>query len=228
MKVIAFPGQKGGSGKSTLCINLGVELAQQGLRVLVLDADPQESARSWYQAAQSYEDAHPDYLYPTVVGAAENLKKTLQTMSTTFDVVLIDLPGRDAQVQRQALLQADLALVVVAPGTFDVWSLQKTIEYIEEARELRRELDELSATPRPLEVAFVRNRVGKNQTLSRQVAKLLESGLFETLKTVVHHRVAYGEAPSMGLGVTLYSNERAAREIKQLTNEVKQRYLQLT
>lgn len=228
MKVIAFPGQKGGSGKSTICVNLGVELAQRGLRVLILDADPQQSLRAWYEAAQAHEEANPDYRYPTVVGASENFKKTLQALSPTFDIVLIDLPGRDAPVQRQALLHADIALIVVAPGTFDVWSLEKTLEYLNEAQELRRERDELLEQSRPLQLCFLRNRAGRRQVLSRQVANILSSSGIETLDTVIHHRVAYGEAPALGIGVTLYSNDDAGKEIRRLTAELQRRYLAAT
>ena len=42
-KVIAITNQKGGVGKTTTTVNLGVGLARQGRRVLLLDADPQGS-----------------------------------------------------------------------------------------------------------------------------------------------------------------------------------------
>ena len=42
-KVIAITNQKGGVGKTTTTVNLGVGLARQGRHVLLLDADPQGS-----------------------------------------------------------------------------------------------------------------------------------------------------------------------------------------
>ena len=42
-KVIAVENQKGGTGKTTTVLNLGVGLARQGKRVLLIDADPQGS-----------------------------------------------------------------------------------------------------------------------------------------------------------------------------------------
>jgi chromosome partitioning protein len=50
MRTIAIANQKGGSGKTTTCVNLAAALGDQDRRVLVLDLDPQHSATAWLGA----------------------------------------------------------------------------------------------------------------------------------------------------------------------------------
>ena len=57
--VIAFINQKGGCGKSSSCFHLGGCLAEQGLRTLLIDADPQGSLSQAFFGAEAVENLPP-------------------------------------------------------------------------------------------------------------------------------------------------------------------------
>ena len=58
MKVVALLNEKGGSGKSTIALNLACALHRQGRRVVLIDADPQGTARDWREASPADVDLH--------------------------------------------------------------------------------------------------------------------------------------------------------------------------
>lgn len=66
-KIIAITNQKGGVGKTTTTVNLGVGLANQGKRVLLVDADPQGSL------TVSMGIKNPDELFATLSTAMQSV-----------------------------------------------------------------------------------------------------------------------------------------------------------
>ena len=50
--IVGVLNQKGGVGKTTLSIGIAAELARQGTRVLLIDADPQGSSLDWAAARE--------------------------------------------------------------------------------------------------------------------------------------------------------------------------------
>lgn len=212
---IALAGEKGGGGKSTLAISLAVEWAVRGLRVLLVDADPQGSALTWRKLAKRHRS--PTATTPQVEAlTGEALFDGIAALAAGYDVVVVDCPGRHDVTQRAALMVADLALLPVRPSVLDTSPLAGSVELVMAARDARREagLGELAAA------VVVSQRV-RGTVLGARAARDVEPLGLPVLGTEVYLRMTYAEAYAFGLGPTTYDpTSAAAAEVRRLTTEV--------
>jgi chromosome partitioning protein len=93
--IIALLNQKGGVGKTTLALHLAGEWASKGRRVLLIDADPQSSARDWSQ--QRAREGLPR-LFGVIGLARDTLHSEAPELARGADHVVIDGPPRVASV----------------------------------------------------------------------------------------------------------------------------------
>jgi chromosome partitioning protein len=129
MSIIAIVGNKGGTGKTTLALNLAAGLAQRGTAVVIVDADPQQSAYQWRLTGAE------DNGLPNVVAAALGLAKTVRAMREAHEHVVIDCPPSiKAPQAEEALRLADHALVPVQPSPMDLWATTHIAKVIERLR----------------------------------------------------------------------------------------------
>ena len=206
--VIAVAGDKGGSGKSVVAINLAAEFQRRGKNVLLVDADAQGSSQTWADVA--VERGHSP---PTVVSMGAGLAEPnqLPALARRFDLTVIDCPGSRNAAQRSALMVADLVLLPCTPSAMDVWSLAASIELVNKARALRPQLRAAILINRKV----ARTRIGDSLR-----DMLVECGI-PLLKTELGLRTAFAESPATGLGVTQsFAKSRAAEEIVALADEI--------
>lgn len=206
--IIALTGQKGGVGKSTTAISLAAEAQARGLSVLLVDGDPQQTAATWHAVAS--ESGHP---CPTVVAMTATMHRPeqLPKMAPSFDVVIIDCPPRHGDVQRSALMVADVAVLPCGPSGADAWALASSLEIVREAQTLRPALKACIAITR-------KQPRTHNSATAREV--LAESGL-TVLGTELGYRVAYQDAITAGMGPTTFApKDVASIEVRALLDEV--------
>jgi chromosome partitioning protein len=213
-KVIACANQKGGSGKTTLAMQLAGTLGLQGVRVLVVDADPQASAQRWNSAAP---DEKP---FPaTVIGLADAGEKVHREVGKhvgVYDYIVIDCPPAvESAATQSALMVADLVLIPIIPSPTDLWAAAGIRKLIENVKDTINE---------SLEARLVPNMVQSNTMITRDVLDLLTSFGIELLGAQLHLRTAYRQAAALGCVVaTLGSDAHAANdEINTLTGRVLQ------
>lgn len=199
-------GQKGGSGKSTLATALAAEYQRRGLRTLLVDLDRQGTARDW--AALAAESGHE---HPHTIAAGPGFADVLESLQGAYDVGIFDLPGRESQLGREAMLAADVALVPLAPSPADVWAASETLTMARQARGLRP----------ALVVRTVVSRADARRRYTRELAAMLAEGDAPPLESVIHDRSDFIAAMAAGQGPTTYAPEsKAAEEVRALADEV--------
>jgi chromosome partitioning protein len=120
--ILLVGGIKGGTGKTTLAVNLAVLEQARGQRVFLIDADAQDTA-SYFMARRGHDFESAKMKAADIIGQVPKLAKT-------YDSIIIDAGGGDTQNQRAALSVADVVVVPFVPSAFDMWTLEKLAEII--------------------------------------------------------------------------------------------------
>lgn len=205
---IAVVAQKGGAGKTTLSTCLADALHAAGKRVLLIDADPQPTAKVWGDvAAENGVDG------PTVLHAhGPSMRQSVTSVAEQFDVVVIDTPPRkDAPEAYTALALATVALVPISPGPADIWATDATVAMVDKVLQIRPELC----------VALVLNRVDRRTALGASLPEVAAHIGLPALATMLGNRVAFPEAMALGRGVVSYQpSSSAAEEVRALIDEI--------
>src|SRR5215207_5426292 len=195
MKVLALATQKGGTGKSSLAVSLAVAAQERGLKVYVVDLDPQATARKWFERREA-EGPEVSTIDPSRLTAG------LSALARKgFDLV-IDTPGVDAPATTAAMHAADLCLVPARPSVADIEAARPTIRT-------------LSALGKPF--LFVLNQCppGRSiRTLDAYRALLLMGAVAGVTLAM---RADHLDALAQGLGVTERDpSGKAAGEVRDL------------
>ncbi|MEI7788925.1 MAG: ParA family partition ATPase [Chlorobiaceae bacterium] len=207
--IISFQNQKGGVGKTTLSINVAAALALTGLRVLIVDSDPQGSVRDW---ASVREDTPPFH----VIGMDRpTIHRDLPAMTENYDHIIIDAPPRVSELARSAILASDCVVIPVQPSPYDVWAAKEIVAIINEATVFKENIKSV----------FVINRKITNTAIGREVKDALQVYNLPVLDAQVCQRVLFAE--SAATGKTIFEVDplsQAAMEIQTLTNEILNKY----
>lgn len=128
MKNIAVIARKGGSGKTTVAVNLAIAAHRRGYRVQLADTDPQGSTAEVMRARQAEG--------PSVVQASgETLFAERRTAGGGMDLRVIDTPAASEDAIGHAIALAQVSLLVVRPTFLDLAAALQTAQIL---RRLRR------------------------------------------------------------------------------------------
>ena len=215
--ILAFLGEKGGVGKSTVTTNVAVGFQQEGASVVVLDADvEQRTSEKWLgrrnQNTKLKKTKNPEI---QCFIQSESIKQAATELAKTYDVVIIDVAGRDSKALRQALMVADLVYAPVRPSQNDLETLEKFYSLVKETSDFN--------TARKAFIIFNSVPTNPNITEKRDAEEFVEEykDYMPISNVYLSERKAYRDAAIEGSGVLEGKDEKAKHELKQLIKEIK-------
>ncbi len=132
MLKVGVIGQKGGSGKSTLCWVLANAVIARGKKVLLVDTDPQASTSAFVTKAYQRHPKVRDVLSGHHVNDPNELEDVIDEAERQgFDVVIVDTQGAHSEVARDLILLVDCVVVPTTPGIHAFESQLVTIDFYE-------------------------------------------------------------------------------------------------
>jgi chromosome partitioning protein len=209
MRTIAFVGQKGGSGKSTIASSLAVAAHEINETVCAIDMDPQGSLMNWARTRAAGD-------VEVVASGAARLPALLASLERKgVTLAILDTPGAEGAASSAAMRVANLNIVPSRPSLFDLRASARTRAALEEAGGhfvfLLNQCPPAGQTPR------VRDSVETLEEMGGLVAPLILA------------RIDHQEAARCGLGVTEFNPRgAAAQEIRDLWRSVQSRLARVT
>lgn len=204
--LIAWLGNKGGTGKTTLAINSAMGLSRLA-PTAVLDLDPQRSSWQWSRIAEA------DALAAHVYDGHNNVAATVADLRQRYHYLIIDCPPSvEAAQTREILRLADQVLVPVQPSPMDLWATVSVVDAVDAAR---REHPRLQAR-------IVLNQLEARTVLSRDIRQVIDEVGMAVLAGDVRRRAVYRNAMAEGKTVFDMGSEgrEAVEEIERLIEEV--------
>jgi len=200
--VLAMASLKGGTGKTTVCLNLAVTAEQAGLRTVVVDVDPQQASAKWGDLRAMTDRG------PTVISSmAARLPQALDSAAQLgANLIVIDTAAHAEGILVSTVDAADLVLIPCRPTIVDLQYLSATVQ--------------LTAL-RKKNAAVLLNAV-QPRTIDRFQAEdaLTDMGV-NLVPVSVSNLVAYARAITTGQGVTEFEPDgRAAAEMRALLGEI--------
>lgn len=196
MLTVAVVSQKGGTGKTTVALNLAVAASLAGRSAVVVDLDPQGSATAW--SDQRGNDV------PLVVPAqASRLATVLATVREHGgELALLDTAPHSEASALAAARAADVVLIPCRPQIFDL-----------RAMEASADLAALAGSRAAAVLNAVQPRGGRSEDAEQAIR---EYGL-EVSPRRIGHRVAFGDAATAGQTPAEFEPDgKAAREVAAL------------
>lgn len=254
MRIVAIANQKGGVGKTTTSINLSACLAAQGVKVLLIDLDPQANSTSGLGIAQ--EDLGS--IYPCLVGDTPVMEVVRSTRIKSLSIIRshqelagceIELaqsghhltrlrevlqPLREGKYFDVAIMDCPPSLGILMTGALsaaDELLVPIQCEYfglegLSKIVQIVEQIRESGANPDLVLEGIVMTMYDSRMNLSQQVVGDVQTYFKNVVyKTLIPRSIRLGEAPSFGKSILEYeANGRASLAYQALAKEFMKRH----
>jgi chromosome partitioning protein len=208
--LILFAGEKGGSGKSSLAVQIGILRVLRGGSAVIIDSDPQATANNWINRRT----VEPKINCLQMNGS--DFYNQLPALVDEYDDIIIDIAGRDSEEMRRALGFVDVVVFPVRP----------TINDLETAPKMDKLVGQFLNVSHIKKAFFVLSQASTNvyrkATNQDAINYLKACDNIETTQTIIFSRSAYEKASLQGLAVDELrpSATKAKEEINKLYNDI--------
>lgn len=196
MKTVAILSRKGGSGKTTIALNLSVAASLKKKTSVIIDIDPQTSITQWGDSRNKKN--------PIVISTpASRLSNTLNTcLNNKVDLVFIDTAPHAEQSSLIAARQADLVIIPCRPSVIDIRAIQSTTDICKIAQ---------------VKYFIVLNQVLPRSRLAQDTQDALKELQIPIIPINIGQRIAYINSVNQGEGVMEFDPKgQSFQEIDQL------------
>ena len=203
-KIISILNQKGGCGKTTIAVNLAHSLDISGYKVLVVDSDPQGSARDWNALNEGS-------ILPVIGLDRDSLASDIKAVKNGYDIIIIDGAPSIEKMLIASVKVSDIIIIPVQPSPYDIWATADLVDLIKARQEVM--------DGKPF-ASFLVSRAIKNTKLSSEVAEVLKQYELPVLEAYTTQKVVYPTSASEGQTVFSVASNDATVEIDSIKNEL--------
>lgn len=211
--IIVVGGEKGGTGKTTVAVNLAAMRTRDKGDVIIVDAEPtQQNTSLW---CLSREDSKIQPRITSMSKLGKTLRHDLLSLGEKYSTVIVDTGGQDSTELRASLLSADVVVSPMRPSQFDIWTLDRMNKLVGDARQVNSDL----------RAYILLNAANTNPKVDeiKEAKDYFEGGEYENLKLlpfVLYERRVYKKVIGGYSVHDVGTDGKAEAELNQLYKEV--------